>query len=236
MSYVITIDGPAGAGKSSAAKGLAKLLGIHYLDTGAIYRAIALILDAAEITPDKPEFIIEALEKIKIELRDGAVLVNNFDVSGEIRTPKIDKIASEYSALKCVRDALLTLQQEQKNFGSLVAEGRDIGSVVFPDAEIKFFLTASPEARARRRCLERELKGEKININNINNNINYENYEKTLSEIISRDKADSERAVSPLKVPDGAIFIDTSDINEEQTLKLLERYVKDVIKNKNLEI
>ncbi|MBQ4419481.1 MAG: (d)CMP kinase [Synergistaceae bacterium] len=218
MNYVVTIDGPAGAGKSSAAKALAKLLNVHYLDTGAIYRSIALILDEAEIKPDQPEFIAEALRDIKIELRDGAVLVNDIDISGEIRTPHVDKIASDYSAVKCVRDALLTLQQEQQNFGSLIAEGRDVGSVVFPNADIKFYLTASPEARAKRRCLERELKGEAVN------------YDETLKAIKSRDEFDSKRENSPLKVPDNAIIIDTSEINEQETLNLLAKHVKEVLK------
>ncbi|MBR0044642.1 MAG: (d)CMP kinase [Synergistaceae bacterium] len=218
MNYVVTIDGPAGAGKSSAAKALAKLLNVHYLDTGAIYRSIALILDEAEIKPDQPEFIAEALKDIKIELRDGAVLVNDIDISGEIRTPHVDKIASDYSAVKCVRDALLHLQQEQQNFGSLIAEGRDVGSVVFPNADIKFYLTASPEARAKRRCLERELKGEAVN------------YDETLKAIKSRDEFDSKRENSPLKVPDNAIIIDTSEINEQETLNLLAKHVKEVLK------
>ena len=218
MTYVVTIDGPAGAGKSSAAKALAKLLNVHYLDTGAIYRSIALILDEAEIKPDEPEFIAEALKDIKIELRDGAVLVNDIDISGEIRTPHVDKIASDYSAVKCVRDALLHLQQEQQNFGSLIAEGRDVGSVVFPNADIKFYLTASPEARAKRRCLERELKGETVN------------YDETLKAIKSRDEFDSKRENSPLKVPDNAIIIDTSEINEQETLNLLAKHVKEVLK------
>ena len=218
MNYVVTIDGPAGAGKSSAAKALAKLLNVHYLDTGAIYRSIALILDEAEIKPEQPEFIAEALKDIKIELRDGAVLVNDIDISGEIRTPHVDKIASDYSAVKCVRDALLNLQQEQQNFGSLIAEGRDVGSVVFPNADIKFYLTASPEARAKRRCLERELKGETVN------------YDETLKAIKSRDEFDSKRENSPLKVPDNAIIIDTSEINEQETLNLLAKHVKEVLK------
>ncbi|MBQ9896196.1 MAG: (d)CMP kinase [Synergistaceae bacterium] len=218
MNYVVTIDGPAGAGKSSAAKALAKLLNVHYLDTGAIYRSIALILDEAEIKPDQPEFIAEALRDIKIELRDGAVLVNDIDISGEIRTPHVDKIASDYSAVKCVRDALLHLQQEQQNFGSLIAEGRDVGSVVFPNADIKFYLTASPEARAKRRCLERELKGETVN------------YDETLKAIKSRDEFDSKRENSPLKVPDNAIIIDTSEINEQETLNLLAKHVKEILK------
>lgn len=175
MSYVITIDGPAGAGKSSISKRLAKELKIKYLDTGAIYRAIALILAKSEIKPDDENFLREALSEIKIELRDNSVLVNDFDVSSEIRTPEVDNLASIYSALPIVREALLHLQKEQKNYGSVVAEGRDVGSVVFPDAEIKFFLTASPQARAKRRYLERIEKGKEAD------------YDEILAAIIERD-------------------------------------------------
>ena len=154
MSYVITIDGPAGAGKSSIAKRAAHELGIKYLDTGAIYRAIALILAEAEVKPDNDEYLREALSDIRVELRDGKVLVNDFDVSGEIRTPEVDELSSVYSALPVVRKALLGLQQEQEKYGSIIAEGRDVGSVVFPNARVKFFLTATPEARAKIRYTE----------------------------------------------------------------------------------
>ena len=167
MSYVVTIDGPAGAGKSSVAKRVAKSLGIKYLDTGAIYRAIALLLAKSEIKPENEDFLREALSEIKIELRENSVLVNGFDVSGEIRTPEVDELASVYSALPVVREALLGLQQDQEKYGSIVAEGRDVGSVVFPDAEVKFFLTASPEARAKRRYLERVNKGKEANYDEI---------------------------------------------------------------------
>ena len=163
MSYVVTIDGPAGAGKSSVARRVAHELGIKYLDTGAIYRAIALILARSEIEPGSDEFLREALKDIKIELKENSVLVNDFDVSGEIRTPEVDVLASVYSAVPAVREALLGLQKAQKNYGSIIAEGRDVGSVVFPDAKVKFFLTASPEARAKRRCLERVSKGQDAN-------------------------------------------------------------------------
>ena len=135
MSYVITIDGPAGAGKSSVAKAVARELGISYLDTGAIYRAIALLLAKSEIAPDNEEFLREALAEIRVELRGGKVLVNDFDVSGEIRTPEVDELASVYSAVPAVREALLGLQQEQEKHGSIIAEGRDVGSVVFPNAQ-----------------------------------------------------------------------------------------------------
>ena len=214
MSYVITIDGPAGAGKSSTAKKLAQKLGINYLDTGAIYRAIALILAEAEIKPDNDEYLREALSKIRVELKAGKVLVNDFDVSGEIRTPEVDELASVYSALPIVRAALLGLQKEQKNHGSIVAEGRDVGSVVFPDALVKIFLTASPEARAKRRYLERINKGENPD------------YDEILSAIKARDEYDSKREISPLVIPEGAKILDTSDMTEEQVLQAIIDHVE----------
>lgn len=206
---VITIDGPAGAGKSTVAKRAARELGIKYLDTGAIYRAIALILAESEVNPKHEAYLREALGKIRVELRDGKVLVNGFDVSGEIRTPEVDALSSIYSALPAVREALLGLQQEQKQYGSVIAEGRDVGSVVFPDAEAKFFLTASPEARAKRRYNERISKGIPAD------------YDTILEAIIQRDKNDSSRDTSPLKVPDGAIYLDTSDMTEDEVLQFI---------------
>ena len=214
MSYVITIDGPAGAGKSSIAKRAAQELGIKYLDTGAIYRAIALILAEAEVKPDNDEYLREALNDIRVELRDGKVLVNDFDVSGEIRTPEVDELSSVYSALPVVRKALLGLQQEQEKYGSIIAEGRDVGSVVFPNARVKFFLTATPEARAKRRYTERVSKGKEAN------------YDEILSAIIERDKNDSTREAAPLSVPEGAIYLDTSDMTEDEVLKAVLDHVK----------
>ena len=206
MSYVITIDGPAGAGKSSIAKRAAQALGIQYLDTGAIYRAIGLILNAAEVKPNNEEILREALGKIRVELRNGRVFVNDFDVSGEIRTPTADEMSSVYSALPAVREALLGLQQEQPKHGSIIAEGRDVGSVVFPDALVKFYMTASPQARAKRRYSERVSKGKSAN------------YDDILAAIIERDKHDSTRETAPLTIPEGAIFLDTSDMTEDEVL------------------
>ena len=214
MSYVITIDGPAGAGKSSIANRAAQALGIQYLDTGAIYRAIGLILNAAEVKPNNEEILREALGKIRVELRDGRVFVNDFDVSGEIRTPKADEMSSLYSALPAVRKALLGLQQEQPKHGSIVAEGRDVGSVVFPDALVKFYMTASPEARAKRRYSERISKGKTAD------------YDEILAAIIERDKHDSTRDTAPLRVPEGAIFLDTSDMTEDQVLDFVLDHVR----------
>ena len=217
MSYVITIDGPAGAGKSSIAKRAAKELGIQYLDTGAIYRAIGLILNAAEVKPDNEEILREALGKIRVELKNGKVFVNDFDVSGEIRTPQADEMASLYSALPAVRQALLGLQQEQPKHGSIIAEGRDVGSVVFPDALVKFYMTASPEARAKRRYSERVSKGKSAD------------YDEILAAIIQRDKNDSTRETAPLTIPEGAIFLDTSDMTEDEVLDFVLGRVREAL-------
>ncbi|MBQ4470402.1 MAG: (d)CMP kinase [Synergistaceae bacterium] len=217
MSYVITIDGPAGAGKSSVAKKLAAKLGIKYLDTGAIYRAIALILAKSEISPDNKDFLNEALSKIKIELVNNGVLVNGFDVTGEIRTPEVDALASLYSAIPEIRTALLSLQQDQKNYGSIIAEGRDVGSVVFPDAKLKFFITATPEARARRRYEQR-----------IGQNQDAD-YDRILQAIKSRDEYDSNRKAAPLSIPDGAVYIDTSDMSEDEVINFILEHVKEAL-------
>ena len=177
-----------------------------------------MILAKSEITPEKKEFLNEALKEIKIELRDNSVLVNSFDVSGEIRTPEVDSLASIYSALPEVRAALLTLQKEQKNYGSIIAEGRDEGSVVFPDAVAKFFLTATPEARAKRRYLERISKGQEAN------------YDEILNAIKQRDLNDSTREAAPLSVPDGAIFLDTSEMTEDEVVNFIVQHVKEAVK------
>ena len=208
MSYIITIDGPAGAGKSSAAKDVARELGIKYLDTGAIYRAIALILAKSEISPDNDEYLREALSEIKIILRYDKVLVNDFDVSGEIRTPEVDELASLYSAVPAVREALLGLQQEQKNYGSIVAEGRDVGSVVFPDAKVKFYLTASPEDA---------------------------DYDEILRAIKKRDINDSTRKTAPLSIPEGAIYLDTSDMTEKEAVNFIVKHVREVLSQNEAE-
>ena len=217
MSYVITIDGPAGAGKSSVAKRAAKKLGIKYLDTGAIYRAIALILAKSEINPDDNDFLREALSEIKIELRENSVLVNGFDVSSEIRTTEVDALASVYSAVPLVRKALLGLQQEQEKYGSIIAEGRDVGSVVFPNAKVKFFLTASPETRAKRRYQERISKGQDADYNEI------------LKAIKTRDENDSHRELAPLSVPEDAIYLDTSDMTEDEAVDFIIKKVKEAL-------
>ena len=214
MSFVVTVDGPAGAGKSSVARRLSSSVGLRYLDTGAIYRAIALTLDRMGIPPEDTDALKGALTNIKVELRDDGISANGADVSLDIRTPRVDAIVSAYSALGCVRKALLGFQRDQARYGSLIAEGRDVGSAVFPDAPLKFFLTASPEARARRRCLERERRGERIS------------YEEVLAGIKERDRLDSEREISPLRCPEDAVLVDTSDMTEDDVTAYLEERIR----------
>ena len=217
--YQIAIDGPSGSGKSTLAKGAAEKLGIMYLDTGAMYRTCALCAIKSGIDPKDEEAVKDMLGTmdLKIKFEDGIqhVLLNGEDVTGSIRTPEVSMAASAISALPVIRTAMVDMQRKIAADQSFVVDGRDIGSVVLPDARYKFFLTASSEARAKRRCLELEQKGTP------------QAYEDVLKDIIQRDKQDSERAASPLVKVDDAILIDTSDIGIEETLELLLSYIKE---------
>ena len=196
---VIAIDGPAGAGKSTVAKKVASELGIRYLDTGALYRALAFFLDRLSIPAEESEVLSKALSHVAVDICDNKVLLNDEDVSSFIRTPKVDKIASLYSALPTVREKLLSLQREQALKGGLVADGRDMGTVVFPYAPVKIFLTARAEVRAKRRFDELTDRGLKVD------------YSKILEEIKQRDEADAHRAIAPLKQAADALLVDSSE-------------------------
>ncbi len=205
---IIAIDGPSGAGKSTLGKRLAKKLGLLYLDTGAMYRAVAFAVLQAEISNDK-EKIIKTAENARIELigepESLQVLLNNTDISDKIRTNEVGQTASIVSTISEVRQILVKLQQQLGNNGNgCVLDGRDIGTVVFPHADIKFFLTAKPESRAKRRFQEDFEKGIATT------------FEETLNEINKRDKRDVMRADSPLSIAEDAIVIDTSEMNLEQ--------------------
>jgi CMP/dCMP kinase len=211
---IIAIDGPSGAGKSTLAKHLAKELKFVYLDTGAMYRALALkvLRQGIDLADDARLEELIAGTAIDLEETNGklAVLLDGVDVAGEIRTPEVSQMASKVSALRIVRARMLELQREMGRRGSVVAEGRDIGTVIFPDAEVKIFLDASAGERARRRY--NELKGAGRGVD----------YEETLREIEERDKRDSERDLAPLRKAEDAVMMDSSnDTADDVAAKVL---------------
>ena len=214
MGFVVTLDGPAGAGKSSVAKRLAALLNFHYLDTGALYRAIAYCMDQNGIEPDESERITEYLGLMRVRFDKSDVFVNGQNVTALIRSARVDGVVSAYSALKPVREALLGLQRDQENYGNLVTDGRDMGTIVFPKADVKFFLTAAPEARAERRYKELLKKGEPVL------------YDEVLVQIRERDHIDSCREFAPLKEPIGSIHVDTSYMTEDEVVNQLTDIVR----------
>ena len=177
---IITIDGPAGAGKSSISKALAEKLGFTYLDSGAMYRALALYLLQRGIDPGDEEQVLPCLKAVDISFRNAHIFLNSEDVSGLIRTPEVDSASSAVSRIPAVRKWLTRLQQKMQEHGNIVAEGRDMGTVVFPDADYKFFLTASAEERARRRLAQMGYDKKDI-----------VRFETILQQIKNRDKSDS---------------------------------------------
>lgn len=201
--FAIAIDGPAGAGKSSAAKLAAKKLGFIYVDTGALYRTVGLYMIEHGISPDDLKAVEAALKEITVELKflsDGQhVFLGTEDVSDKIRTPQVSMAASTFSSIPQVRSFLFDLQVSMAEKYNVLMDGRDIGTVVLPHAQVKIFLTASAEERARRRCLELEQKGEKVS------------YEEVLADIQQRDYQDSHRAIAPLVPAQDAEIVDTSD-------------------------
>ncbi|MDR2935464.1 MAG: (d)CMP kinase [Candidatus Adiutrix sp.] len=210
---VITIDGPAGAGKSTLARALARRLVWSYLDTGALYRALALACLDKGLDPGDQAAAEALAARLKLTVRptpEGTViLVDGEDVTDRLRSPEVSRAASVVSAWPGVRAALLGLQRALGEQGRVVAEGRDMGTVVFPSAGLKFFLSASPEARARRRhleLLEQGVAGSR---------------ESVLADIMARDEADSTRAVAPLKPPPDAVAIDSTNIDVEAVLNVM---------------
>ena len=214
MSIAIAIDGPAGAGKSTIARLAAKELGYIYVDTGALYRTIGLAAFRRGLTAEDKEHIIAMLPEIKVALafndrQEQIVLLDGEDISGLIRTPEISMMASAVSAIPEVRAYLLDLQRDMAHTNNVIMDGRDIGTVVLPDAKIKIFLSASPECRARRRYDELVEKGMDVK------------YEDILSDVIARDYADSHRDIAPLKPADDAINVDTSGEDLETSVNKL---------------
>ena len=217
--YSVAIDGPAGAGKSTLAKQVAQNLGFVYVDTGAIYRAVGYHMDLMGIGPKDKDGIERLLDDVNLKLTYDAgglqhVILNGMDVTGEIRTPEMSRMASLISAYPAVRDFLLDLQRDMARQYSVVMDGRDIGTVVLPHADVKIYLTASPEVRARRRQKELVEKGFSCA------------YETVLSEIRERDAQDMSRTVAPLQQAADAEVLDTSDLNREQALAALESTIR----------
>ena len=212
---VLTIDGPAGAGKSTIAKLVAKRLGLPYLDTGAIYRAISQWMKSKGISYKDEKSVEEEMSGIKVSFSGASVFVNGTDVTSEIRTAEIDAVVSYYAAMKPVRDALLSLQREQASCG-LVADGRDMGTIVFPEADLKIFLTASSEERANRRYKERLDRGETAD------------YDDILKQVNERDMYDINREISPLRPALGSVILDSTSMSIDDVVdaisSLAEQY------------
>lgn len=218
-SRVIAIDGPAGTGKSTVSKLLAQRVGAHYLDTGAMYRAATLAVQRAGVSPDAPDAIAAVVDDARIELRaDGSggsrVFLDGEDVSAPIRTDEVTNAVSAVSAVPAVRSKMVALQRIHAVDDFVVVEGRDIGTVVFPDAQVKIYLTATPEARALRRHRQNLSAGRDSD------------FEQVLESVNRRDHLDSTRTVSPLRPADDAVIVDTSDLSLEQVLDELAGLVQ----------
>ena len=220
MSIAIALDGPAGAGKSSIARRAAKALGYIYVDTGALYRTIGLAAMRNGVEPVPSREVDALLAAIRVEMtfnEAGAqiVLLNGEDVSGEIRTPEASMMASKISAVPAVRAYLLDLQRDMAKTNNVIMDGRDIGTVVLPDAKVKIFLTASPEARAQRRYKELLEKGMDVN------------YDDILRDVAERDYNDTHREIAPLKPAEGSVTVDTTALDFEQSVEAIINVIKE---------
>ncbi|MEG2346615.1 MAG: (d)CMP kinase [Cetobacterium somerae] len=216
-NYIIALDGPAGSGKSTIAKVIAKNFGLTYLDTGAMYRMVALYILENNIDFNNVADVENILNNIKVDIIDDKFILNGKDVSLEIRTPEVTKIVSPVSAIKAVRVKLVDLQRDISKGKKVILDGRDIGTVVFPNADLKIFLVASPEERAKRRVKDYASKGIT------------EDFETVLKDILERDHTDSTRKESPLKKAEDAIEVDTSFLNIEESVQTISNLIKEKI-------
>ena len=218
MGFCVAIDGPAGAGKSTIAKKLAKELGFIYVDTGAMYRAIALYLIRNDISPEDVEGVTAALEKIEVKLEyvDGAqqVVLNGENVSGLIRTEEVGFVTSTASKLLPVREKLLSLQRNMAVSEEVIMDGRDIGTCVVPDAPVKIYLTASVKTRAKRRWLELKDKGMECSLEEIE------------EDIAARDYQDMNRDIAPLKQAQDAVLVDSSEMTIDEVVETMKGLVE----------
>ena len=224
MGFNIAIDGPAGAGKSTIAKLAASELSYIYVDTGAMYRAMAVYFSKNKVNPEDESAINEAVKNvdIKIEYQNGEqqVILNGENVTGLLRTEETGNMASKTSKYKEVRSKLVELQRELAKTTDVVMDGRDIGTTVLPDAFVKIYLTASSDARAKRRYDELVAKGEQCDLSAIKEDIE------------KRDYQDMHREISPLKQAEDAVLLDTSDMNIEQVVAAMRDIIDNAVKNK----
>ncbi len=215
---IIAIDGPSGAGKSTVGKGLAKRLGYVYIDTGAMYRAIALKMEQRGVALEEEEALDAFLASIHLSFAadgdENRLFCNGEEVTHAIRTPEISRLASHISKSRVVREAMVRLQREMGREGGVVLEGRDIGTVVFPEADLKFYLDADPEERGRRRYRELLEKGMAVE------------FEKTLQEVMERDRNDMNRSLSPLRKAEDAIHIDSTHRSVEEVVNEMYQIVE----------
>ena len=211
---IVTIDGPSGVGKSTVTKALAARLGFEYLDTGATYRAVALAMLRRGIDPDDHATVAAALAGLHIELPPGRVLLNGEDVSAAIRTREVSQGASKVAVIATVRRFLAAEQRATAAGRDMVCEGRDQGTVVFPDALCKFFLKADARVRAERRAAELAAKGQTVTV------------EQVLADQDERDRRDSERALAPLQPAPDAVIVDTTHLTTEEVIAKLEQTVR----------
>ncbi|CAI8906037.1 (d)CMP kinase [Methylocaldum szegediense] len=206
---VITIDGPSGAGKGTVSRALAKKLGWHFLDSGAIYRSLALAVTQAAVDPNDIDAVVKIASSMELEFETNdppRILLNGREITDQIQSEECGSTASKIAAYGPVRQALLQKQRDFRREPGLVADGRDMGTVVFPDAPYKIFLTASAEVRAKRRYKQLKEKGADVNL------------ERLTKEIEERDRRDKERTEAPLIIPDGAVLIDSSDLTIDQVI------------------
>lgn len=215
--FIVTVDGPAGSGKSTIAKIIAKKYGFTYLDTGAMYRMIALYALENSVDLEDSKAIESMLENTKLDIVGNQFFLNGRDVSEEIRTPRVSAVVSPVSAIKEVRVKLVELQREISKGKKIILDGRDIGTVVFPNGDVKIYLVASPEERAKRRLKEYEQKGVEAD------------YESVLASIKERDYIDSTRKESPLKKAQDAHEIDSSTMSIDEVVEIISKYIDEKI-------
>lgn len=217
--YSVAIDGPSGAGKSTLARRVAERLGFRYVDTGAIYRAVGYHMALMGVGPRDKDGITRFIDDVNIQIvyaDDGIqhMILNGHDITDEIRTPEMSAYASGVSAMPCVRDYLLDMQRSLARTNNVIMDGRDIGTVVLPQADVKIFLTASAEVRAQRRYAELISKGENVTL------------DKVLADMRQRDKQDSTRAIAPLRCAEDAVRLDTSEMNLDEAEAAILKIVR----------